>query len=260
MNIIHKGASIFYKIHGQGPPLVLLHGFLENSEMWDVFLPKLIKTNQVICIDLLGHGHSECVGYVHSMEDMSEAVHSIINILDLNNITIIGHSMGGYVGCAFAKAYPEQVRALCLLNSTPDPDSQDRVMLRRRANKMAQTQYEQLVRMSFVNLFDPEAKIQQATAIENALNQALLTPVQGYMAANEGMAKREDQSMFWEQSKCTTGMILGTTDWIIDAKDHQGRFEAISNFFTTIESGHMSHISNTQATLDAIERFLNIQN
>lgn len=256
MNIIHKGASIFYQVHGQGTPLVLLHGFLENSQMWDGMLPELVKTHQVICIDLLGHGQSECLGYMHTMEDMSEAVHSVIDILQLNDITLIGHSMGGYVGCAFAKAYPDVVLKLCLLNSTPDPDTQDRIHLRKRANKMAQTQYEQLIRMSFVNLFDPHAKKQQALEIENALYQALQTPLQGYMAANEGMAKREDQNTFWKRTSCIKGMILGSTDWIIDAEEHQKRFATTNNYFKAIESGHMSHISNASSTLKAIQEFL----
>ncbi|MFT5750703.1 MAG: pimeloyl-ACP methyl ester carboxylesterase [Flavobacteriales bacterium] len=259
MNIIYKGASIFYQVQGQGRPLVLLHGFLENSQMWDAFLPILTETHQVICIDLLGHGQSECVGYVHSMEEMSQVVHAVIDILQLNDITIIGHSMGGYVACAFANAYPDLMHAICLLNSTTDPDTPDRKSLRKRANKMAQTQYEQLIRMSFVNLFDPEAKVQQADAIDAALCQALKTPLQGYMAANEGMTKRKDQNKFWAQTPCIKGMILGTNDWIINAKDHQYRFTPMTDFFVNIESGHMSHISNSAATLDAIQHFLSLK-
>jgi pimeloyl-ACP methyl ester carboxylesterase len=260
MNIIHKGASIFYQVQGQGRPLILLHGFLENSTMWDEFLPELTKTHQVICIDLLGHGQSESVGYIHTMEEMSQAIHTVIDILQLNALTIIGHSMGGYVGCAFAKAYPELMLAVCLLNSTPDPDTPDRKTLRKRANKMAQTQYEQLVRMSFVNLFDPEAKISHASAIDAALYEALKTPLQGYMAANEGMSKREDQNEFWEQTPCIKGMILGANDWIINAEEHKNRFASTTDFFTLIEGGHMSHISNTAATIIGLRGFLELQN
>ena len=258
MNIIHKGASIFYHVQGQGRPLVLLHGFLENSTMWDVFLPELTKTHQVICIDLLGHGQSESVGYIHSMEEMSQAVNTVIDKLHLKDITIVGHSMGGYVGCAFAKAYSEIVHAICLLNSTPDADTPDRKTLRKRANKMAQTQYEQLVRMSFVNLFDPEAKKSHAAAIDTALFEALQTPVQGYMAANEGMAKREDHNVFWENTPCIKGMILGKTDWIINAEEHKKRFASSTDFLTIIEGGHMSHISNSTTTLSTIKDFLEL--
>ena len=56
MNIDYKGTNIFYTDSGKGNALVFLHGFLENSSIWDPFIPELSKKNRVICIDLLGHG------------------------------------------------------------------------------------------------------------------------------------------------------------------------------------------------------------
>lgn len=256
MIIQHKGASIFYTDQGTGDAIVLLHGFLENSTMWDNFTDELVKNHRVICIDLLGHGQTECLGYVHTMEDMARVVQTVIAILQLNDITLIGHSMGGYVGCAFAKAYPEKIKKLCLLNSTPNPDDNERITLRRRANKMAQTQYEQLVRMSFVNLFDPEAKKAHQAEINAALLEALKTPLQGYRAANEGMASRIDNSKFWKNTSITTGMILGNTDWIINADLHKETYEQQTNYFKIIESGHMTHISNPTGTLEALLAFI----
>ncbi len=56
MTLAYKGINIFYTDSGNGNPVVLLHGFLENASMWDTFIPELTKKNRVICIDLLGHG------------------------------------------------------------------------------------------------------------------------------------------------------------------------------------------------------------
>ncbi|RMB58602.1 alpha/beta hydrolase [Dokdonia sinensis] len=256
MIIQHKGASIFYTDQGAGNAIVLLHGFLENSTMWEPVINELKDNHRVICIDLLGHGKTECIGYVHTMEDMAEAVHTVIGILQLNDVTLIGHSMGGYVGCAFAKAYPEKIIKLCLLNSTPNPDDNERVTLRRRANKMAQTQYAQLVRMSFTNLFDHEAQRANRSIIDVALKEALKTPLQGYLAANEGMAIRPDYGNFWINTPIITAMILGTTDWIIDAAAHKEAYERGTNYFKIIEGGHMTHISNTAETMYALAKFI----
>lgn len=258
MTLIHKGATIFYTDQGEGSPLILLHGFLENHTMWDLFIPALTKRHRVICVDLLGHGQSQCTGYVHTMESMANAVHSVITTLKLDPITIIGHSLGGYVGIAFAKAYPQNLIALCLLNSTPEADNDDRKILRSRANEMAKTQYRQLVRMSFTNLFDPVVKKQHAEPIAEALVQALKTPVQGYIAANSGMQQREDHRKFWNQMGIKKGMILGESDWIINARDHQNNYSSSSSFFSIIKSGHMSHISNFEKTLLEIMRFLSM--
>lgn len=256
MTTQHKGASLFYTDQGTGDVIVLLHGFLENSTMWASFLPQLTMNHRVICIDLLGHGETECLGYIHTMDDMAQAVHSIIALLQLTDIIMIGHSMGGYVGCAFAKAYPEKTNKLCLLNSTPDTDDNERRIIRRRANRMAQTQYEQLVRMSFLNLFDPKATKANQNEINIALAQALKTPLQGYMAANEGMALRVNNSAFWNNTLIHTGMILGSTDWIINANDHSEAYGNLTNYFKLIEGGHMTHISNRAETLEAIQEFI----
>lgn len=256
MTINHKGASIFYTDQGKGSPVVLLHGFLENHQMWDHFLNVLCEQHRVICIDLLGHGFSESVGYVHSMEEMAAAVAAVTNQLELKDISIIGHSMGGYVGIAFAKAYPEFVSKLCLLNSTPEADDDARKKLRSRANVMAKKQYEQLVRMSFINLFDKKASTNHTAEINNALAQALNTPVQGYIAANSGMKDRPDSSEFWKTTSITTGMILGKSDLLIDAEIHEQSYKEDTNFFVIIDSGHMSHITNATETINNILDFL----
>ncbi|AWH73428.1 alpha/beta hydrolase [Dokdonia sp. Dokd-P16] len=256
MTINHKGATIFYTDQGKGTPVILLHGFLENHTMWDHFLSVLCEQYRIICIDLLGHGFSESVGYVHSMEEMAAAVAAVTNQLALKDITIIGHSMGGYVGIAFAKAYPEFISKICLLNSTPEADDEARKKLRSRANVMAKKQYEQLVRMSFINLFDKKASTNHTLEIKDALEQALNTPVQGYIAANSGMKDRPDSSEFWKTTAITTGMILGNSDLLIDAEIHEQSYKENTNFFSIIESGHMSHITNATETISNILYFL----
>lgn len=256
MTINHKGASIFYTDQGAGAPVILLHGFLENHTMWDAFVPYLSLQYRVICIDLLGHGASDCTGYVHTMDEMAAAVKDVVDLLELKKITIIGHSMGGYVGLAFAKAYSENTIGLCLLNSTPEPDDEERKKLRSRANVMAKKQYEQLVRMSFVNLFDPTSRLNYEIEIENALKQALQTPIQGYIAANSGMQLRPASKEFWKSTEIKTGMILGKSDWIIDAQNHKELYMKSTDFFKIIEGGHMPHISQTKKTVSILLQYL----
>ena len=256
MTITHKGASIYYTDQGHGSPLLLLHGFLENHTMWEPFLQPLTANHRVVCVDLLGHGKSECIGYLHTMEDMAAAIYELISYLQLEPVTIIGHSMGGYVGLAFAKAYPQSVKGLCLLNSTPEPDSLERKAVRTRANEMARTHYEQLVRMSFVNLFDNPSKSDYHKEIDQALQEALKTTHQGYVAANSGMKERVNFSKFWKELNIKKGMILGREDWIIDSSRHKRLYESETDFFKMINGGHMLHITNQEQTVSALLQFL----
>ena len=76
-----KNTKIAYSDQGKGTAVVLLHGFLENSTMWKYLAPVLEKKHRVVCVDLLGHGQSDSVGYVHKMEDMADAVHQVLSDL-----------------------------------------------------------------------------------------------------------------------------------------------------------------------------------
>ena len=67
-SITFKNAKISFSDSGKGSAVVLIHGFLENSTMWDKIVPELSKRNRIITIDLLGHGKTDCLGYVNSME------------------------------------------------------------------------------------------------------------------------------------------------------------------------------------------------
>src|SRR5680860_1398856 len=110
MNLLHKNTNVHFTSIGKGNAVVLLHGFLENSSMWQEVAQELSKRNRVICIDLLGHGKTENLGYIHSMEDQTQMVKAVLNHLRLRKQVLIGHSMGGYVVLAFAKLFPKSVK------------------------------------------------------------------------------------------------------------------------------------------------------
>ena len=115
MNLEYKNSNINYTVEGEGNTIVLLHGFLESIVMWNEIATELSKTNQVVCIDLLGHGETDCFGYVHTMEDMADAVVAVLKYLKVKKAKFIGHSMGGYVSLALAEKHPELFSGLCLI-------------------------------------------------------------------------------------------------------------------------------------------------
>ncbi|WP_452225656.1 alpha/beta fold hydrolase [Lacinutrix chionoecetis] len=256
MNLEYKHINIFYTDTGKGSAIVLLHGFLEDSQMWTDLIPELSRNHRVITIDLLGHGKTESLGYVHTMEDMAHAVFYVLKHLKLRKYTFVGHSMGGYVALAFAKLFPETVKGISLLNSTYEADDEERKKLRARANKMVQTNYENMVRMSFANLFSATSKLKHAEAYDNALQIALKTPLQGYMAANEGMRQREDSSVFFAQATFKKVILLGEKDSILNV-EKMVEFSEIHAIETHVFSeGHMSHIENKINFIKQIMHFV----
>ncbi|MBL4604612.1 MAG: alpha/beta hydrolase [Flavobacteriaceae bacterium] len=250
-----KNSQLSYSDFGNGPVLVLLHGFLENSTMWSAVIPELSKTNRVIAIDLLGHGKTGCLGYVHSMELMAEAVYAILKSLRIRRVKLVGHSLGGYVSLAFAELYPLVIKELCLMNSTADEDSFERKELRTRANKMAQTNYQNMVNMSIANLFQPKSLESFSTEVKQVKKEALTTPLQGYLAAQEGMKARPNRAHVLQKNSFPCLYIVGKNDPILNSKEVLQEAEQNNAEVLVLEGGHMSHIENKEEIIIALRKF-----
>ena len=256
MTLAYKNSTIYYTDNGEGPAVVLLHGFLETSAMWTDFIPELSKNNRVICIDLLGHGQTDCIGYVHTMDAMADAVRAVLSELNIVKAKVIGHSMGGYVALALAEQQPALVASLCLMNSTFEADDDDRKALRARANEMVKSNFENMVRMSFANLFAAESKVKFKSAYESALAIALETPVQGYIAANEGMRLRPNRLEVFKTVKGKQLLILGQKDILISVRNLKSQTKDTKIILEELSEGHMSHIENKSELSYFLKRFI----
>lgn len=251
-----KNTKISYTDQGKGNAVILLHGFLENSTMWDYLAPVLAKKNRVICIDLLGHGQTDCLGYIHSMEDMADAVHQVISELKIRKAIIVGHSMGGYVALAFAELYPEMMKGLVLLNSTSRADSDERIANRTRAIKAVKQNYVAAVRMSISNLFSEENREKLISQIEWVREEALQTPLQGIIAAQEGMKLRKDRQVILHFSTYPILLILGKKDPVLNYEENVEQIDGTKVKLISFNDGHMSHIENQVELEKVIVGFL----
>jgi pimeloyl-ACP methyl ester carboxylesterase len=252
----YKNTKISYTEQGKGTAVVLLHGFLENQTMWNAFIPDLAKKNRVITIDLLGHGQTECLGYVHTMEDQADAVHAVLHELKIRKAVFIGHSMGGYVALAFAELYPENVKGIVLLNSTSRADSDERKINRDRAIVAVKQNYTNFVRMSIANLFSEDNREELAEEIEQVKLEALKTPLQGIVAALEGMKIRKDREVILHFAPFPIQLILGKKDGVLLYEDNLEQIEGTKVKLTTFPDGHMSHIENKEELLIVLGEFL----
>lgn len=253
--IIYKNSKIAYSDVGKGSAVVLLHGFLENSTMWNDIVKKLKKSNRIICIDLLGHGNSECIGYVHSMEDMADAVKAVLKELKIRRSIFIGHSMGGYVSLAFAEKYLENVKGLCLLNSTSQADSEERKELRLKACKVAQTNFLNLIKMSIANLFLGESREEFSLEIEQLKQEAVKTPVQGYIAATKGMRLRKNKENVLRKIDKRL-VIAGEKDPVISIVSITKEVERTNTPIEFLSNGHMSYIENREEVIKMLKTFV----
>ncbi len=256
MNLEYKGINIFYTDNGSGNTVVLLHGFLENSNMWKPFLSTLSKNNRIVCIDLLGHGKTECLGYIHTMELMAECVKAVLEHLKINKATFVGHSMGGYVALAFAEENPELIAGLCLMNSTAEEDSLERKKNRDRAIIAVKENYRRFVKMGISNLFRPKNRIIFSEDIKQITEEALQNPLQGIIAALEGMKIRKNRLPILQHSTFKQMMIVSKKDPVLDYHSLINQTKNTNVKVVEFPDGHMSHIENKHYFLQNIVHFI----
>tara|TARA_R110001583_G_scaffold80871_1_gene216508 strand:+ start:902 stop:1684 length:783 start_codon:yes stop_codon:yes gene_type:complete len=256
MHIFHKNTSVHYTSIGKGKPIVFLHGFLENSTMWNSISQEFLKKYRVICIDLLGHGNTENHGYVHSMEDQAIMVKAVLNNLKLRKYILVGHSMGGYVGLSFSKLFPNNIKGLCLMNSTALADSKEKKINRNRAIEAVKQNHKTFVRIAIPMLFSEKNRALFPSEIKEVTNEALKISPQGIIAALEGMKIRKDTTSLFKEAKFPILMIIGKQDPALDYNSLIAQTKNTNVQVIEFPDGHMSHLENKDDLIASLFSFV----
>lgn len=106
-----------FRMAGEGPVLLLIHGIGDNSETWNEVIPHLAKSYTVIAPDLLGHGRSDKPRADYSVAAYANGMRDLLSVLGIEHVTVVGHSLGGGVAMQFAYQFPHMVDRLALVSS-----------------------------------------------------------------------------------------------------------------------------------------------
>ncbi len=106
-----------FRIAGQGPPLLLIHGIGDSSRTWQEVIPLLAREHTVIAPDLLGHGYSDKPRADYSVAAYANGMRDLLAVLGIERVTLVGHSLGGGVAMQFAYQFPERTERLVLVAS-----------------------------------------------------------------------------------------------------------------------------------------------
>lgn len=117
---LFSGQRIALKSWGtpKSPPLLAMHGWLDNLASFEGVAPLLAKTHYVVAIDLPGHGLSDPAppGYIHLLDTVG-IVTQLLDNLGWERTAILGHSLGAAIGCLVAGTFPERISQLCLIDA-----------------------------------------------------------------------------------------------------------------------------------------------
>lgn len=111
------GHDVTYRVAGDGPLVVLIHGIAGSSTTWRTVMPALAAHYTVIAPDLLGHGESAKPRGDYSLGAYASGIRDLLAVLDLGAATVVGHSLGGGIAMQFAYQFPERVQRLVLVAS-----------------------------------------------------------------------------------------------------------------------------------------------
>lgn len=254
----YKNTALRWKDFGSGKVLVLLHGFMETSDIWDDFAGELSENYRIITIDLPGHGKSENINGIHTMDEMARAVNFILTQAKINECVIIGHSMGGYVALAFAELYKNKVNGLGLFHSTATCDTEEAKTNRERTIEIVRKNRISFISSFIPDLFAPSNREIFKKEIIKLEKSAKEMSAEGIIAALSGMKIRPDRKNIIENAKYPVLFIIGKLDSRMPYIKilEQASSAKDATILLLGDTGHMGYLESRNKTLHCIEYFL----
>ena len=111
--------NLYYEIHGEGQPLVFIHGLGLSTRDWESQIPGFSKSYKVVAFDLRGHGQSDKPAGPYTMSQYSDDLAGLLRALNIPSAHIVGISLGGGIAFQFAIDHPNQVKTMTIVNSAP---------------------------------------------------------------------------------------------------------------------------------------------
>lgn len=260
--IIFDTSCIHYRIVGDGQPVVLIHGFGEDGEVWKNQIEFLKDSYQLIIPDLPGSGRSEMIKDM-SMEGMAEIIKRIIETEISPNhskkVAMIGHSMGGYIALAFAEKYDTLLNSFGLFHSTAYADSEEKKQVRRKAIEFIEQHGAfEFLKTTTPNLFSQQTKDERPILVDEQLsslrNFSSLTLVSYY----DAMMKRPDRRDILKKMNVPVLFIIGEYDNAVPLQDglQQCHLPEKSYIHILAESGHMGMLEEADKCNRLLKNFL----
>lgn len=246
---------------GDGPTVLLLHGFGEDGSIWEQQLHCLKNHYKVLVPDLRGSGHSANCTASESIEQMAQDLALILDAENIQNCSILGHSMGGYIALAFAERFPDRLQALGLIHSTAFGDSPEKKQVRSKAIEFIQNNGSAtFFKTAIPNLFHPDFQLQHPEVIERLLQQSSSFRDEVVIGYYKAMIHRPDRTDVLRNSKCPILIFIGAADKAVAPEDAllQASLPAICQVQLIEGVAHMGMWEATEELNHALLEFLRL--
>jgi pimeloyl-ACP methyl ester carboxylesterase len=254
----YAGKEQFYRITGNGHPVMLIHGFGEDGEVWNKQAAYLKENFKCIIPDLPGSGKSALTADM-SIEGMAEVIHEIIHLENIEACPVIGHSMGGYITLALADKYYNHVSALGLYHSTAFADSEEKIAARKKGIEFIKEHGAlAFLKTSTPNLFSAETKKERPELVDDLLVTAHNFSAPALVSYYTAMINRPDRTNVLKQTKTPVLFIMGKYDMAVPMADtlQQCHLPEKSYIHILQKTAHMGMLEETALSNKFLEKFL----
>lgn len=247
--------ELYYEEFGQGFPVILVHGFPLNHTIWMPVVDRLKEHVRVITPDLRGHGKSPVTDGEYSMRLMAEDLHAMMTRLDIHKAVLVGHSMGGYVALAFARAYPGHLAGLAMVASQAEADSPEKRQGRYiTAEEVGRKGVRPVAKGMLPKLTSRKDLAAELTEI------MVKSPKKGVIGALKGMAERPNALEWLSEIQVPAVVIAGEQDTIIPLERARTMTQMLNRSWLVEipDAAHMPMMEAPQVVADALKQLIDL--
>ncbi|HTV94364.1 MAG TPA: alpha/beta fold hydrolase [Steroidobacteraceae bacterium] len=180
-----------YSVEGDGPPLILIHGIGASRHSWDGLIRHLKSEYRCVSYDLRGHGLSPSPRPPYSLDDLIEDLEALRRELHLEKAHLAGHSLGGMIGPAYARRYPERVLSLGLFSTAAFRTAEDGAKVRGVVAAMRTRGIPPVLATLKERWFTPEFAARSPEVIERRMQQVIETDQDVFLSVFDIYAETE---------------------------------------------------------------------
>lgn len=260
------GVTLFYEVVGSGKPVLLIHGFAEDSDVWKHQVDFLKDSFQLIIPDLPGSGLSQVEdwekftgGQLLSIDRLADCIQSILEQEKIRHCSMIGHSMGGYITLAFAEKYPGVLNSLGLFHSTAYADTEEKIQTRRRGIEFIHEYGARaFLKQSIPNLFGSKYSNENPGAISALIERGNSFTPGALVQYYEAMIARPNRVSVLKNFNGPVLFIIGTEDKAVSYTDslQQAHLPNISYVHILNGTAHMGMWEQTEKSNGFLKEFL----
>ena len=244
-----NGINIAYERRGRGEPLVLIHGYPLDRTTWSEVASLLESDFDLIIPDFRGMGQSDAVDKTYTVADIASDIAGLLDHLKIKKAFVAGHSMGGYVALAFARAYPNRVRGLGMISSQVLADPPERKEGRYKTAADVAQKGIGVVVDSMTTKLSADARIQ--SFVRDVIQRQKPAGVIGSLKA---MAERPDSSDLFKSFKFPVVIVHGDADTLIPVERGREMKAALpsANYAELKGAGHMPMVEEPKEVAEAL--------